>query len=82
MKGIRGIYVFLGETGLFGVAKGIAQGTIVQYGKRRLATVVIVGATYICTPAVAVIINATRVVKSCQVVYTSIGFVMEAFEDA
>jgi hypothetical protein len=54
----------------------------VQYGKRRLATVVIGGATYICAPAVAVITNATRVVKSCKIVYTSVGYVMEAVEDA
>lgn len=80
--GVRGIYTFLGGTGLWGVAKEVAQGTVVQYGKRRLATIVIGGATYICAPAVAVITNATRVVKSCKVVYTSVGYVMEAVEDA
>jgi len=80
--GVRGIYTFLAGTGLWGVGKELAQGTIVQYGKRRLATVVIWGATYICAPAVAVITNATRVVKSCKVVYTSVGYVMEALEDA
>ncbi len=80
--GVRGIYAFLGGTGLFGVAKEVAQGTVVQYGKRRLATVVIGGAAYICAPAVAVITNATRVVKSCKVVYTTIGYVAEAAEDA
>ena len=80
--GVRGIYVFLGGTGLWGVAKEALQGTVVQYGKRRLATVVIGGASYICAPAVAVITNATRVVKSCKVVYTSVGHVMEAVEDA
>lgn len=80
--GVRGIYTFLGGTGLWGVAKEVAQGSVVQYGKRRLATVVIGGATYICAPAVAVITNATRVVKSCKLVYTSIGYVMEAVEDA
>lgn len=76
--GVRGIYTFLGGTGLWGVAKEVAQGSVVQYGKRRLATVVIGGASYICAPAVAVITNATRVVKSCKVVYTSVGYVMEA----
>lgn len=80
--GVRGIYTFLGGTRLGGVAKEVAQGSIVQYGKHRIATVVIGGATYICAPAVAVITNATRVVKSCQVVYTSIGYMMEAVEDA
>lgn len=66
--GVRGIYTFLGGTGLWGVVKEISQGTVVQYGKRRLATIVISGATYICAPAVAVITNATRVVKSCKLV--------------
>lgn len=80
--GVRGVYTFLGGTGLWGVAKEVAKGTVVQYGKRRLATVVIGGAIYICAPAVAVITNATRVVKSCKVVYTSIGYIMEALEDA
>jgi hypothetical protein len=80
--GVRGIYTFLGGTGLFGVAKEIAKGTVVQYGKRRLATVVITGATYVCAPAVAVITNATRVVKSCKLVYTGIGYAMETVEDA
>ena len=80
--GVRGIYTFLGGTGLWGVARDFTQGTVVQYGKRRLATVVIGGATYICAPAVAVITNATRVVKSCKIVYTSVGYIMEAVEDA
>ena len=80
--GVRGIYTFLGGTGLWGVVKEVAKGSVVQYGKRRLATVVVGGAIYICAPAVAVITNATRVVKSCKVVYTSVGYVMEAVEDA
>ena len=80
--GVRGIYTFLGGTGLFGVVKEVAKGTIVQYGKHHIATVVIGGAAYVCAPAVAVITNATRVVKSCKVVYTTIGYVAEATEDA
>jgi hypothetical protein len=65
-----------------GVVKELSTGIVVQYGKRRLATVVIGTATYICAPAVAVITNATKVVKSGKMVYTSIGFVIEATEDA
>ena len=60
----------------------MAKGTVVQYGTRRLATVIVGGAAYICASAVTVITNATRVVKSCKVVYTSVGYVMEAVEDA
>lgn len=80
--GVRGIYAFLGGTGLWGIVQDIGKGTVVQYGKRRLATVVIAGALYICAPAVAVITNATAVVKTCKCVYTGVGYVMEAFEDA
>ena len=80
--GVRGIYAFLTGTGLYGVVKEAVKGTVVQYGKRRLATVVIGGASYICAPAVAVITNATRVVRSCKVIYTSIGYIAEAVEDA
>lgn len=80
--GVRGIYTFLSGTGLWGIVREVGQGTVVQYGKRRLATAVIGGAAYICAPAVAVITNATRVVKSCKLVYTSVGYVMEACEDA
>ena len=79
---VRGIYAFLGGTGLYGIAKEALKGTVVQYGKRRIATVVIGGASYICAPAVAVLTNATKVVNSCKVVYTSIGYLAEAFEDA
>jgi len=80
--GVRGIYTFLGGTGLFGVVKELAEGTVVQYGKRRLATVVVGAATYVSALAVAVITNATRVVRSCKLVYTTIGYVIEAGEDA
>ena len=80
--GVKGIYVFLGGTGLVGVVKGVAQGTVVQYGKRRLATVVVGACSYVAAPAIAVITNSTRVVKTCKVIYTTIGYVMEACEDA
>lgn len=80
-RGVRGIYTFLTGTELWGGVKEVAQGTVVQYGKRRLATVVIGAATYISVPAVVVLTNATRVVKSCKVVYTSVGYIMEAVED-
>lgn len=74
--------MFLSGTGLYGVVKEVTKGTIVQYGKRRIATVVVAGASYVCAPAVAVITNATRVVKLCKVVYTTVGYVAEAVEDA
>ena len=80
--GVRGIYAFLTGTGLYGVAKEALKGTVVQYGKRRLAIAVIATASYVCAPAVTVLTNATRVVRSCKVVYTTVGYIAEAVEDA
>lgn len=80
--GVRGVYAFVTSTGLYGVAKEVAQGTIVQYGKRRLSFVVIGAASYISAPALAVITNATRVVKTCKVIYVGVGYIAEAVEDA
>jgi len=64
------------------VVKEVAKGTIVQYGKCRLATVVVGRAAYIRAPAVAIITNATRVVRLFKVIYTIIKYVAEAAEDA
>jgi hypothetical protein len=80
--GVRGVYSFLCGTGLVGVAKEVAKGTIVQYGKRRIAVAVICMSSYISAPALAVITNATRVVKGCKLAYVSIGYMMEVLEDA
>ena len=79
--GMRGICAFVSGTGLFGIAKDIVKGISIQYGKRRLALLVIGCATYICAPAVTVITKATSVVKSCKVIYNNVGYVMEALED-
>ena len=43
---------------------------------------VVGGASYICAPVVAVITDATLVVKSCKVLYTSVSYVMKVVEDA
>ena len=69
---VQRIYSFLGGKGLWGVAKEVTQVHVVQYGKRRLATSVIGGATYtyICGLAIAIITNVTRVVKLCKLIYT------------
>lgn len=80
--GVKGIYAFLGGTGLAGVVMDAAKGTVVQYGKRRLATAVVGFASYVCSPAIAVITNTTRIVKTSKVVYTTVGCVAESFEDA
>lgn len=80
--GVRAIYAFLSVTGLVGRGKGVVKGNIVQYGKRRIAIVVIGSASYICAPAIAIITNATKVVRTSKLFYTTIGYVAEALEEA
>ena len=79
--GMRGIYCFLTGTGLMEVVKETLKGTVVQYGKRRLAGVVVSASAYICAPAIAVITNSTKIVKVCKRVHTTISYVAEAGED-
>lgn len=43
--------------------------------------VVVISAIHVCAPAVAVITNATSVIKTCKVIYTSVGYIMVAAED-
>lgn len=80
-QGNRGIMSFLTGTNLLGVVREVVRGNLIQYGKRRIATVVISRAAYICSPAVAVLTNSTKIIRCCQVVFTSVGFVMEAVEN-
>ena len=79
--GFRGIVAFCTGTGTFSVLKEITKGIVVQYGKRRFAILVITAAAHICSPAVAVLTNATKVIKTCKMVYTTTGYIFEACED-
>lgn len=79
--GMRGIYCFVITTGLIEVVKEALKGTVVQYGKRRLAVVVVGLSTYICAPAITVITNSTKIVKVCKRVHTTVSYVAEAGED-
>lgn len=81
---VRDIYAFLGGSGLWAVVIEVSPGTVVQYRKRCLATLVITGAIYlyVCMPAVVIITNATKVIKTCKIVYTTIGFTMELVQDS
>jgi hypothetical protein len=80
--GVKGIYFFLSGSGLYTFLQQSAKGIIFYQGKRRLSIALITVSTYVCAPAVASLTNATRVIKCCQLVYTSVGYVMESFEDA
>lgn len=79
--GIRGVYGYLTGVGLWGVAKEVMKGHVVQYGKRRLATVVIGCCTYVCAPAVGVITNSSKIINATKRVHTVVSWVGEACED-
>lgn len=79
--GFRATVAFCTSIGTYGVLKENFKGTVVQYSKRRFATVVLTGAAHVCAPAIAVITNATKVVKTCKIVYTTTGYIFEACED-
>ena len=78
---VQSIYEFLASIRLFGIVKEMAKGTIVKSNKRRLVSVILVNASYGCLLTVKVIINSTGIVKSCKIVYTSVHYLTEAFED-
>ena len=80
--GIRGIYSYLTGIGLWGVAREVIRGNVVQYGKRRLATAVIGAATWMCAPAVAVLTNSTKVLNITKRVYMLVCWTGEAIEDS
>lgn len=79
--GVRGVYLFLIGTGLYGVVLEFGKGKIVQYGKRRLASVVVLCAGYACAPAIAVITNAAKIVKGVKTAHTTLSYIGETAED-
>jgi hypothetical protein len=79
--GVRAVYVWLTGAGIWGVAKEALKGTVVQYGKRKLAAVCIGLGAYLTTPAVLVFTNATSIVKNVKRVHGTVAFVFECCED-
>lgn len=75
LGGVQVRYTFVYGTGLWGVAKEVVKIIVVLYSKRRLASTLIGDAAY-NSPAVSVITNATRVVKSCKAIDISVGYVI------
>lgn len=79
--GLRGIYSYLTGIGLWGVAKEALKGTFIQYGKRRLAIVVVDIGIWVRAPAVAVLTNSTKIVNITKTVYSLVCWAGEASED-
>ena len=79
--GMRGIYAWSTGTGLWGVAREAAKGTVLQYGKRKLAIVVLGVCGWVSAPAVAVFTNATVIVNTAKRVHCGISYLAECAED-
>lgn len=79
--GLRGIFAFASGAGVVGVIKDVAKGTVINYGKRKFAAFAMNGALYICSPALMVFTNATRIVKWAGRVHSASSFVFECVED-
>lgn len=75
--GFRGVVAF--ATG--GVIRSVLKGRLIQHGKRRVVGVFLTGVTYTCAPAIAVLTNATRVIRVCKNVQNVVGWGLEAAED-
>lgn len=72
---------FATGTGTLSVVRSVLKGYLVQYGKRRAVAVLLTGVTYVCSPAIAVLTNATKVVRVCKNVFNVVGWGLEAAED-
>jgi hypothetical protein len=68
--------------GILGIVQDILKGTVIQYGKRRLAGIVINGAIYVCSPAVVVITNTTKFVGWAKRAHSASAFLFECAEDS
>merc|ERR1711933_588839 len=68
--------------GIWDIATEVAQGSIVQHNKSRVATGEIDDIAYIYLAPIAVIMNETHVIKYYKVVHINLSYIIEAFEDA
>lgn len=78
--GFRGVVAFCNGTRTLDVVKELMKGTVVQYGNRHYATLVLTSVAYVCSPAMAILTNASKVVKVCKMVYITTGYIFELFE--
>ena len=79
--GLRGVMMFASGAGVLGIVKDVAKGTVINYGKRKFAAVAINGALYVCSTAVMVLTNATKIIKWASRVHSATSFVFKCVED-
>ena len=80
--GVRGLYGWATTTGCLDLVKNVVKGQVIQYGKEKLAVVLICVSAYVTSPVVCMVTNVTRVVQIVQKVHSICAFVYECFEDS
>ena len=80
--GIRCVYIWASGTGMLGVVTDLGKGTIIDYGKRKLAAVCINAGAYIFSPAVVVFTNASKIVNISKSIHSTAAFCFECIEDS
>lgn len=79
--GIRGIYAWASGVGVAGIAKDLAKGIAIDYGRRKLAIVCLTAGAYVLSPGVVVITNASQVIKIAKNIHNTASFCFECAED-
>lgn len=80
--GIRGVYVWASGAGVLGIVKEVMKGKVIQYGKEKLAFLLLNTFAYVTTPVVCMVTNVTTVVKIAKSVHSISAFVFECVEDS
>lgn len=80
--GIRCVYAWASGTGVLGIVTDLGKGIVIDYGKRKVAAVVINVGTYILGPAVVVFTNATKLVTVSKALHSTAAFCFECAEDS
>ena len=80
--GIRGIYGWYSGSSALGIAKEVAKGTVVSWGRRKVGSVIIVSVTWLTGPVVPMITNSTKALKIARNVHTCGAFVFECVKDS
>ena len=80
--GIRCIYSWVSGASVMGVITDVRKGVIIDYTKRKFASVCISAGAYILSPAVVVFTNASKIVNISKSIHSTAAFCFECVEDA
>jgi len=81
LGGIRCVYGWMSGTRLLGIVTYVSKGIVIEYGKRKFATVCINASAYILLYAIVVFTNASRIVNIAKNIQRTSAFYFECLED-